>query len=171
MAQQRLPILAGLHGAQRGEAVRRPPAGRGRTHGRGLRRELQKPRRRRLPAGAPDEGSLLCLHRGLPHHRPDDARRDARRPAESQPRPSGPRVRRHCAAGRKAAGRGGRTGVDRPAVAARHAAIRELRPAGRTDPHRRGRPLRHAVRRVALRNLPQLHRQLPHGRRHRRADD
>ena len=76
-----------------------------------------------------------------------------------------PRLRRHRAAGRKAAGRRGRAGVDRPAVAARHAAIRELRRAGRADSHRRDRPLRRAVRRVALRNLPQLHRQLPHGSR------
>ena len=165
MAGPRPPIVAGLSGTQRRQTLRRAPAGRRRTHGRGLRRVVQKPRRRGLSARAPDEGGLLRLRGGLPRHPPDDARRDARRPARGAPRSGRPRLRRHRAAGRKAAGRRGRAGVDRPAVAARHAAIRELRRAGRADSHRRDRPLRRAVRRVALRNLPQLHRQLPHGSR------
>ena len=61
------------------------------------------------------------------------------------------------------------TGLDRPPVAARHAPPRHLCPAGRAAPDRRSRHLRRPVRGFPLRPLPQLHRELSHGR-HRRPE-
>ena len=66
-------------------------------------------------------------------------------------------------------GEGYPPGLDRPPVAARHAPPRHLCPAGRAAPDRRSRRLRRPVRGFPLRPLPQLHRELSHGR-HRRPE-
>ena len=110
----------------------------------------------------PHESGLVCRGMRLPH----DAARHAARPARGaqgrQPGPSRPGLRRYGPAGRKAAGRGGGAG-DRPPVAARHPAIRHLRRAGRAASGPGSRQLRHPLCRVSLRDVPPLHRGLPHG--------
>ena len=68
-------------------------------------------------------------------------------------------------------GRGGGSGVDRPPVAARHPAIRHLRRAGRAASGPGSRQLRHPLCRVSLRDVPPLHRGMPHGSHSARPHD
>ena len=163
MAGGGLSVVAGLSGTQRRQAVRPAAAGRAGPDGGGLRRGLQEPRERRLPARLPHPHRLLCLRGGLPRDDPRPPPPDARRAEGRPPRTRGARLRRYGSALRETAGRGGRAGVDRTAVAARHAAIRIVRTAGRADPDGRSRRLRRPVRGGGLRPLPPLSRELPHG--------
>ncbi len=76
----------------------------------------------------------------------DDPQHAPRHAPGPESRLSGARrasLRRYGAAGREAAGRGGRAGMDRAAVAARNPAVRELRAAGRAAPQRRNGRIRH----------------------------
>ena len=163
MAGGGLSVVAGLSGTQRRQAVRPAAAGRAGPDGGGLRRGLQEPRERRLPARLPHPHRLLCLRGGLPHDDPRPPPPDARRAEGRPPRTRRARLRRYGSALRETTGRGGRAGVDRTAVAARHAAIRIVRTAGRADPDGRSRRLRRPVRGGGLRPLPPLSRELPHG--------
>ena len=163
MAGGGLSVVAGLSRTQRRQAVRPAAAGRAGPDGGGLRRGLQEPRERRLPARLPHPHRLLCLRGGLPHDDPRPPPPDARRAEGRPPRTRRARLRRYGSALRETTGRGGRAGVDRTAVAARHAAIRIVRTAGRTDPDGRSRRLRRPVRGGGLRPLPPLSRELPHG--------
>ncbi len=136
MAGGGLSVVAGLSGTQRRQAVRPAAAGRAGPDGGGLRRGLQEPRERRLPARLPHPHRLLCLRDGLPRDDPRPPPPDARRAEGRPPRTRRARLRRYGSALRETTGRGGRAGVDRTAVAARHAAIRIVRPAGRVGPRR-----------------------------------
>ena len=149
------------------QAFRSAAAGRRGAHGRGLRRGVQEPCGRGLSRGPPRQGGLLCLRDRLPYDSPRHAA-PAVRPAGGRiPRAGGPGFRRHGAAVGEAAGRRGGAGVDRAAVAAGDAVLRHLCLIGRAASDGRSGPLRRPVRRVALRQLPQVPRQLSVGRARR----